>query len=152
MKRTIIITSALLVVIVLATAGYWHFGVSFYAKNNATFGEVKEKQYNKETFMAVIYDQQSELSQKAEPLFQELAKEKGLPLLAIDKNGISADAHGLPFNDETVVPAFYYFEDGQLRMIVEGYHPLEVYLQGFEEVRRMEDKQKEKEGGQQHAD
>lgn len=138
MKR--IVATVVLLVVALAVVVYMHFGVSFYVKNSATFGELMERQYNNETFAAIIYDPQSDLSQKAESVFRELAKEKEYPFLTVDRNSIDDASHGLPISNETSVPAFYYFEEGQLKLLVEGYHPLDVYLQGFEAIKNLENK------------
>ena len=140
MKRLIALLLSVVVVAGLAGgAVYWYVSndAMFYARHNATFGDLKEMQYNGKTFMAVFYEPSSDLSQKAAPVFKELAKELEIPVVAVDIRTIEDGAKDLLLKEKIVTPTFFYFKDGFLRMVVEGYYPLEIYKGGLKEAEKL---------------
>lgn len=140
MKRVAVIACITLFLLVSAVCvGYWFLRAdSIYAENSATFADIRDKQFNKETFILVIYDPKSVSWKKDKLRFEALARKYGFPLLAVDKNIIGTDGYEIPFYEDTVTPAFYYFEKGQLRLVVEGNQPLEAYMSGIDVVRYVE--------------
>ena len=121
--------------VVIGVLGYAYVGGSFYSKHEAAFSDVKEMQYNSETFMAVFYEPSCDLCQKAEQVFEEFSEKHDAKAVTVNVKEMDENVRDPLMEENMSVPVFYYFIDGQLAMRIDGYHPLDVYEQGLEEIK-----------------
>lgn len=136
MRKTVFLVFILIGLSVLGVFGYSYLHQDFYSKHQMSFGDMKEKLYNGETFMAVFYKPSCDVCDKAKEVYQVLAEKEKVDVVTVDVTSVDQDARD-PILDDEGIPRLYYFVDGQKVMVLAGYYPLDVYEKGLENMNQM---------------